>query len=381
MMKHSKHSALKRVASYQGALFTLLYFSAIFHIHPIQASCLPVIQVAHIESDCREKKQETNLPTVETPCGELQSLTYQDSYYELTFQTESGFSGYFAISRWEKKSGDGGVDVTGAPNSVLVEGAGIAQVTVAPKSTLLLRIAVPAKGFAAFDWKNVGGSNLLFQCQTNETAHSIARPGFYRSPLLHAGDQLSLYFQNNDDTAQQIQLSKFRFMSNYSTIIERTWLAEDTQGNRSAALQFIALRQPAITQVVFPDHVDDTNPRWTNTLTPSALGYPVFDEDGDLFTTHDQYAIAENNCSLHLSWQDEMTPTVLLRHWKVQDTINGNTVQHTQRIHLRYASDSINAPNLEAATPENLEHNPTFSRSQDEKKKQHAAATNLRRNL
>ncbi|HMO37783.1 MAG TPA: hypothetical protein PKC76_08415 [Saprospiraceae bacterium] len=292
------------------------------------ASCLPEIQISHITTNCLEKDlSKIEHPLVEAPCGALARLVYEDSWYELA-QT-----GYFAFSRWEKKNGDGGVDVTGAPNCVLVEGANIAQVTVAPGRVAVFQIVVPAMGYATFDWKSIGGSNLLFSITVNAQSYIISQPGFYRSPLLRPGDVLALTM---DNTATQhdarIELSDFDFLTNATAVIERRWTATDNQQHRSERTQFIAIEPLPLDNIIFPENMDL---RPGESHTPNYTGYPAYDVDGNPMTMHDQHPLNAINCAFTVQWQDELEfdgrQYWLLRHWSVSDA-NQNVRRHTQVI-------------------------------------------------
>ena len=82
--------------------------------------------------------------------------------FHLDCRTE-GLNGYFDPANWQVKQeiirkGDGGVDVTGAPDARLVEGADGALAFAAPGGTLHLQRIIPAKGFLALDLVKVGSS-------------------------------------------------------------------------------------------------------------------------------------------------------------------------------------------------------------------------------
>lgn len=320
----------------QRCWIVLACISAAFHpceaqhtIPTASTSCQPVIKVAHSTISCFNLRNSNNvqIPTIDTPCGGvISSLTHQDAYYELASHRMPGFAGYFDLSRWEKRSGDGGVDVTGAPNCILVEGANIAKVTVAPQMVAILRIVIPAEGYAAFNWTNIGGSNLLLETAVNAKLYPVKNKGFYRTPLLHAGDTLTLRFQSTE--ASEVQLSSFNFYTNAIGVTERRWTAMDNLGKSFSFNQFITVERPPVANIIFPDNWDNPNA----TTVPNITGFPIVDEDGDVNTLQDQRVLDKNDCGFNVRWEDEVTKNGITRHWVVEDVFNGNVVEHTQQI-------------------------------------------------
>lgn len=325
-------------------------------------SCQPVIEVAHSSISCFDLKNSNNVqfPTVEASCGgAIIGLSHQDTYYELASSRAPGFAGYFDLSRWEKISGDGGVDVTGAPNCILVEGANIANVHVAPQMETILRIVIPAEGYVAFDWKNIGGSNLLMEAIVNSKVYAVKMKGFYRSPMLKVGDTLSIRFQSN--AMLNVQLSKFDFYTNAIAVTDRRWTATQEKANTFSFSQFITIERPALANIVFPSNLDGKNAANIASgasTTPAATGFPMLDEDGNLNTLQDQRVLDKDDCGFNVRWEDKVTIEakgyVIQRVWKIEDIYNGNVVEHAQQIH---AQGIINS-----ATPNN-DVNTTTTRS------------------
>ncbi|MFN7115385.1 MAG: hypothetical protein ACK4TA_01220 [Saprospiraceae bacterium] len=292
-------------------------------------ACEPIIQVTHATISCFDLKNsnKVQIPTIDTPCGgAITSLTYQDSYYELAARRMPGFAGYFDWARWEKKSGDGGVDVTGAPNGILVEGANIAKVSVAPQMETILRIVIPAEGYAAFDWTNIGGSNLSLEALINTKVYTVRSKGFYRTPLLRIGDTLTLRIKATDASA--IQLSNFNFFTNAIGVTERRWTATNKLGAQFIFDQFITVQRPPISNIVFPGNAAQVDAM----AAPNITGFPVLDEDGDFKTLNDQRVLDKNDCGFNISWEDTTNGTVITRRWMIEDAYNGNVLEHTQQI-------------------------------------------------
>ncbi len=295
------------------------------------------------------KQQEVAPPVATAPGNAQASLSYQDQYFKLGCAV-SGFNEYFAPSRWTVATinGDGGVDVTGAPNSILVEGANRASVIATPGSAASYRIAIPAEGYVSFDWGYVGGSNFLnqqFWIEVNgervETMTKEHASGSFFSSLLLPGDELAFNIVSARKSFS-VQLSNFEFLSNAIGIIERRWEAHTEDGLQGHFTQLVSVKKPDFTQVIFPGNCDGVDyPQLENgsSAEPVWTGYPVIDEDGSVATTHDQYPLSGDGCAFNLKWEDEMLydegACIIFRHWTVSDHCGDNVQKHTQVIKVR----------------------------------------------
>ncbi len=338
---------------------SLLALAAVFLVSsPITAqknstalnTCPIEIRAEHLTTSCLQKNlSEVPNPTITAGCSEVTNLSFNDSYHELAKNT--GFhTGYFALEHWEKKSGDGGVDVTGAPNCILVEGANIAQVSVAPGRTAIIAIEVPTKGFATFDWKNIGGSNLLFSILQNHNNQSIQRQGFCRSALLQPGDTFAFQIENASESHLSIQIADFAFLTNAAGIIRREWTATTDNQTQTTFNQYIAFQQLPLANIIFPENLDAQQ----KSLTPTNTGMPVFDEDGERITLYDQHELDQLKCAFAYTWTDEWTLDeqgyIVLRHWQVTDK-SGNVREHTQMIRPQDSSALQNDFSLPTEQP------------------------------
>jgi len=306
---------------------------------------------AHYAVSCTERA-ETIPPVVLNAKSQGITLDYEDHYYPLNCNY-AGFRGYFALSRWSsaQDKGDGGVDVTGAPNSVLVEGANSASITLVPGSEASFGIVLPAEGFIAFDWSYIGGSpfyNKHFTIYINgrsvdALAASTQANGF-SSPALQAGDELRLEASAGEQ-GFTILLKNFRFFSNAMGVIARQWKAYGDDGQQEGHFQqYIAVEKPDFTQILFPTDLSgiesSINTAYESTA-PEATGYPVLDQDGLLETTYDQLTLNQETCSFQSSWKDEMLFEdgfcIIYRHWTVRDLCGGNAHKATQVIKVKGA--------------------------------------------
>jgi hypothetical protein len=311
------------------------------------AFCPPILKGRHLSLNCLELSGNIPLaqPEAYSPCDREVQLAYNDDFFTLGCAQE-GFTGYFAPSRWEalKINGDGGVDVTGAPDGLLVEGANSALVSVDAGSTVQWRLAIPAEGYAVFGWRVVGGSNLFSVLVNGRQVLAADGPeevdDRFFSPLLHPGDQLTLQVSASADQSAAVELSQFRLLTNATGVTCRLWTAGDEAGENAQFTQFITYERPSITQVLFPANRDGIEAPAVSDISeahPDHIGYPVIDRDGNPDTFNDQYSLHEA-CGYSATWTDEVISSdrrcILNRHWLVTDDCGSNTMRIVQVIHL-----------------------------------------------
>lgn len=311
------------------------------------ATCTPVIDGQHLSVQCLETNNLVSLATPEfsSPCGRPLQIDQEDERFALGC-TSGGFTDYFAPARWEATTikGDGGVDVTGAPNPLLVEGANNALVKVATQSLVQWQIAVPAEGYIAFGWRAIGGSNLfqvLVNGQSVIDSTDNAEAHTFFSPLLKTGDRFTLQLRAGKSEEAQTEISDFRFYTNAIATIARHWKATDDNGESTRFTQIIAIERTSLSDVIFPADYDDHGIQAfgkPGDISPATTGYPVADRDGNPATTTDQSRIDQCDCGYVISWNDEgMTngfDCLIIRHWLIEDICGGSTMKQNQVIKL-----------------------------------------------
>lgn len=306
----------------------------------------PLLSGEHYRVYCFEDSHPSaaNTPQVLAPArAEAYQLRYQDRLFDL--QEPSGFRGYFALDRWRKHYGDGGVDVTGAPNVVLVEGADATLIKLANRQPVTLSIDVPAEGYVRFDWKKIGGSYFSLAIEAGEQRFELdqGRNGYYISPLLQAGDRLRLVFYRNQitESATEILLNGFNFYSNAVQVVMREWQALARNDVVASFTQLISLESFNLDRVIFPENfqgLESSAIYQPEALIPEITGFPYVDEDADLSTEEDRFYLESSNCSLEITWEDELMLSegywTVLRHWRIKDLVYENVMERTQRIQL-----------------------------------------------
>ncbi len=314
----------------------------------------PTIEIDHVTLNCTE---DTSVPAVGEPtaydnCSNNVTLSHQDSVIDFGCGY-TGFAGYFDPSNWDVclvNNGDGGVDVTGAPDSILVEGADNSPLSTSPKYVTKFKIAIPTEGYVSFDWSSFGGSyfnsqgfyltinNWCIQL-TNDSIQS----GSYTTGLLQPGDILSFeQMSDGDANAVHTFVSNFHFHSLAWKVIHRTWSAMDGYGNTRLYTQVITQNRAALSQVVFPPDRDGVAAPMLNCGAMANLaqtGQPFIDEDGDLNTLNDQYALDNGECAFNVAYEDQNIVTcegseLVLRKWTVIDDCSSQVLEHTQIIKL-----------------------------------------------
>lgn len=297
-------------------------------------------------------------PTVQQDCDLAVELASEDQYHMLGCQAE-GLTNYFALDRWSiaKIKGDGGVDVTGAPNSMLVEGANIAQSEVPTNGMMRFQIAIPAEGFITFDWRNIGGSNLFGWQVNEEQIEWNPQPTNVFSDPLVAGDLLSLYIPSEQaDSTLTEYVTNFQFLTNAMGVLIREWTATDSLGKLAQFTQYVSLDKTSLAQVFFPPSTQTKQK--AAKATPQLTGFPVIDLDSNLGTTDDQYQLQEKDDVFDLSWQDELIQNkdgfFLQRTWTIEDWCSGSSLQKTQIIRLESGLQHLSVDQIDDATGLNL---------------------------
>lgn len=328
----------------------------------------PTLSTANLTLNCTGDTSATALdpPLVTDNCSASShiSLSHQDTVLDFGCGYD-GFAGYFDPSNWTvctTNNGDGGVDVTGAPNSVLVEGANSSPISSTASYVTRFKIVIPTEGFVSFDWSSFGGSSFsnegIYLTINNwciRLSNDTTQMGSYTTGILHPGDVLSFeQTSNGSANANSTLFSNFHFSTLAWKVIQRKWMATDEWGNTATQVQTITLTRTQLSQVHFPPNRDGIQapmlPCGANASDPSVTGIPFVDEDGNLATTVDQYVVNDGDCFFNLTYTDQVVPTcggslLILRTWTVLDNCTSQSVEHTQLIKLfDITPPTINCP-------------------------------------
>ncbi len=209
-------------------------------------------------------------------------LSYE--YYDLACDV-GPWEGYFAPQRWQR-----GINVEGKENSLASKGAVALQ---NERRTILLAllsnadqvwsIEVPTSGYLSFSLLPVqSASEKAFRIRINDRVESLNRrsDGFCYSPFLKAGDRFSLLIPSGD---AEYYWNNLLFHSNYKAVIVRP--AEVLPTRRYAPIE------ASLIQRVF--FLSDRPGTW-----------PVFDQDGDLTTTSDQFELRGDTQRFKVDYHD-----------------------------------------------------------------------------
>lgn len=335
----------------------------------------PTIEIDHVSMNCTE---DTGVPAVGEPavydnCSNDITVTHADSLISFGCGY-TGFAGYFDPSNWTEcliNDGDGGVDVTGAPGQILVEGADSSPLSTAPKYITKYKIVIPTEGYVSFDWSSFGGSlfnthgfYLTINNWCVQITNDTVQGGTYTTGLLEPGDVLS-FEQVSDGNADAVHtiVSNFHFHTLAWKVIHRTWSATDEYGNTRQYTQVITQERAALSQVMFPPDRDGVAAPMLACGAMADLsqtGQPFIDEDGDLNTTADQYALDNGECAFNVAYEDQSIATcegseLVLRKWTIIDDCSSQILEHTQIIKLfDITPPVVNCPAAQTVSTESL---------------------------
>lgn len=283
----------------------------------MSSSCL----VAQIDSPLSSLETTQNLPLAyPLPSAQITAGTY----YNLGCKHQ-GWAGYFLPQRWDKtvEFGDGGVDVTEAPNAEVAEGVTPDRLEVQTGASIRYawRITIPADGYLYFQLEKVGSflSPRISSTDTDiEVIHNHEQfpfnrlaDGSYFSPLLEAGDIFGLVFSEQATTYNWSQLT---FYSNSVGV-----LVSPNNSIPWAADTVTPIPKAAIDQLFFPNDKPET--------------WPIVDLDGDLFTLEDQIIaqVGDPTNPLPLSYRDQIRVKEgqywVSREFVVKEPCGGNSLK------------------------------------------------------
>lgn len=247
------------------------------------------------------------------------------TYYDLGCKHQ-GWAGYFAPQRWYKTAdfGDGGVDVTEAPNARVAEGATCARLDVQTGSSTnyTWRITVPADGYLYFQLEKVGSflsprlssTDTSLQIIHNQDVYPLeaTSDGSYFSPHLRAGDTFGVRFTTMNS---QFSWNDFTFYSNSVGVLvtpavrNEQWVADEVN----------PIPRATVDQLIFINELPES--------------WPLIDQDGDLETIDDQVPLPllTENLPLTVTYRD--SPQLrdgqywMERQFMVEESCSNNTLK------------------------------------------------------
>jgi hypothetical protein len=321
----------------------------------------PDIECENINIACTESYDPASIgtPNAVDNCTSVTSLIHSDEVIDFGCG-EQGFTGYFSPENWNEcilgSTGDGGVDVTGAPNSISVEGADNSPVSDNCPYVTKFKIELPTDGYISFDWSSLGGSAFDHEdafITIGDTCVQLtvdgATAGDFTSWLIPAGMWISFEVTSNGNADNMTAtFENFQFLTPAIKVIHRTWTAYDVYANEGTCTQVITLERASLEDVQFPENRDgveapllecgaSANPTFTE---PNSTGYPFLDADGDLSTTDDQSTfVGGNECLIDVYHNDAIIPDcdgnyTIARTWTVYDNCTEMTREELQIIRV-----------------------------------------------
>jgi hypothetical protein len=276
---------------------------------------------------------ELNLDAIPFPLAlkagtDQKPLQLQKTRYDLSCNA-IGFVGYFDPSRWVDSNiqSAGGVDVTGAPGQLLVEGTNNYPVVVADRRAPRFNFKVPSSGYVTFNWNDIGGSlSNPTALAVSVNARQISAENGKVSVFVRAGDELNL--QVNNEATAAILIHDFSFLSDLAYLVTREWVNEQYE---IVASQYIAVQKPNMGDIRFPHNtIVDKN------VQPEYTGYPILDADGNANTTDDQIVLEGIFNGITVGYKDQIDAEHhrILRIWTINDACGENTLNHIQELSI-----------------------------------------------
>lgn len=321
----------------------------------------PDIECENISLKCTENYDAASLaaPVAFDNCSYVTSLTHSDEVIDFGCG-EQGFTGYFAPENWEEcilgSDGDGGFDVSDAPESISVEGADNSPISDNCPYVSKYKIELPTDGYISFDWSTEGGSPFDHEnafITIGDTCVQLTYPdvteGSFTSWLIPAGMWISFEVTSNGNADNMTAtFENFQFITPAIKVIHRTWTGYDVEGNDGTCTQVITLERATLAEVNFPENLNGidapviecsgmNDPVFTE---PDATGYPFLDADGYLNTTADQtFFTGGNECLIDVFYNDVTIPDcdgnyTVARTWTVYDNCTGNSIEQLQVIRV-----------------------------------------------
>lgn len=210
--------------------------------------------------------------------------TGANDYLYFDLACNSGpFSGYFVPERWER-SEDHALEITtrvGDANKGEMTGIIFSGPRYEVESW---GIEIPAAGYLSFcllPAPTQEDETVIIYINEEKVHFHVRADGLYYSPFLQKGDRFRLSIPPGKEI---FHWSKLIFHSNFNAVIVRPRAT-------TTASRYVPIQEGKIQRVFFPSE------------DPGA--WPVFDEDGDRFTTFDQIELRTSNEAFFVEYLDK----------------------------------------------------------------------------
>ncbi len=327
-----KHTQIIANAIFYVFVFCTLKTTPVLHANNVSFNT-QYFSTIPPDSLINNSKQSNNL---------FPTIPIREETYLLGCQN-AGFSGYFGIENWDMKiKGDDGVDVTGAPNGLLIHTISRSPEIENPRDEWQCKIVIPSEGYVYLDLEKIGGSIFSMEYTING---SLPTP-LYKSDekisskftnLLHRNDVLEIKVSFDASKNNTFLLKDFNFFTNSEKIKQKTSLYYTFH----AGIPVFHCQQSfdsnpilGLNEVILPNDISidhqNTSPKYT--------GSPLIDLDGFIDSKEDQFKLDNRITPFRIKWQDEVTTVkntkTILRTWMIEDQCKGNILTATQHIYL-----------------------------------------------
>ena len=288
-------------------------------------------------------------PIITDNCTAIASSSFVDNFSNLPCG-QNGLQAGNATSAWGMmlpKGGNGTVNTQSAPTSVVINGAKNVTYSTTPRYVTVYSATSLTFGYVCFDWLVTGGNpNIdVLYFSINDSCVQLSKQGLlsgkYCSLPVKPGDMIKFEMTSDGDVNNGVaKISNFVFNSTMVGMYTRVWTATDAHGNVGFCTQKIFVQKPIFKNIFFPKSYNDVEKpvlACGASTDPTATGYPIIDDYGNLNTTGDQHIItgSTQGC-IKATYTDQVIPTcpgskTVIRTWIVVEAC-GSGVANGQQI-------------------------------------------------
>ncbi len=297
-------------------------------------------------------------PLIHDNCSWVDSAFYTDLIYNFICNGK-GFTGYFG-DNWQidtSCAGDGKFLLSTQIATLI--GAGNTKNPSNGNCITSMSIKIPVAGKISFNWLLKGDADKDTEgiiCKINNVDWKLSSKdtinGTFISPDLFNGDEFSLaLYSNGDSIFNTAVISEFVFSTKITELINRSWKAVDSKGNKSSCNQKISIESIDLSMISFPpdyDGISNNKIACGSDYSVKATGQPRY---GKPWTANlNKFNLLKSNLCVNVSYSDKKDSICggsfkITRTWTISDKCKSDSILHDQLIIIEDSqAPVINAP-------------------------------------